>query len=550
MKKLKLILILLFVLFTSTRAIGQSLTYTFIDPCTKDVTYFSIPIQSGGGTTIFFLGQQRYFTANDVTSGDFASWINQTYADYRKISPCGVQQARVTQNQITSQIIGSTIQSVVGSIMSQAKSESNTSSSDGSLVSENSNNSKDNKKSKNGKNNANNGSNTTTNNSSGNGSNNSNVGSQTISNGSTTSNTTTNSSTNTTTNSSTNTTTNSSTNTTNSGSSSGGNGTNNSGSSQNGNGSGSSSSQNGNGSGSSSSQTNGQGNSQAGGQSGGSSNSSTTKTGSQVGGQAGGQAGGQGSGNNTTKTEGGEVVGTTTMTVDANNDRGIGGSGKGGGKGGRTNPVIISSDLTNAQNLDRSYTGIINVGMSQSSMTGTSSWGVNSMIWFNFKQFALTGRYTKIHYSKTHKLKLIHNVNLTGVYSYGNILGFLGYSAILNAGKFGITGINVSGAVTKTPDDVNLFMSPSATAFYTKPFKVGKRLILSPELYVISTPLIYSSVDKVSVSDRTFSAFIGTGVDYQISKRFKVNMNYKLNMSTNPEFPVLSFFLIGSKINL
>jgi predicted porin len=236
------------------------------------------------------------------------------------------------------------------------------------------------------------------------------------------------------------------------------------------------------------------------------------------------------------------------MTTDANNDKGTGGSKN--GKGGRNNPVIISSDLTNAQNLDRSYTGIINVGMSQSSMTGTSSWGVNSMIWFNFRQFALTGRYTKIHYSKSHKLKLIHNFNLTGVYSYGNILGFLGYSAILNAGKFGITGINVSGAVTKTPDDVNLFMSPSATAFYTKPFKVGKRMILSPELYVISTPLIYSSVDKVSVSDRTFSAFIGTGVDYQISKRFKVNMNYKLNMSTNPDFPILSFFLIGSKVNL
>ena len=509
MKKLKPILILLFVLFTSVKAIGQSLTYTFIDPCTKDVTYFSIPIQSGGGTTIFFLGQQRYFTANDVTSGVFASWVNQSYADYRKVSPCGVKQAQVTQNQITSQIIGSTIQSVVGSIMSQVKSESNTSSSDGSLVSENSNNSKDNKKSKNGKNNINGGSNNPSNNSGGNGSNSTGGGNQTGSQTSTPSNSSTNPPTN--------------TSNSNSNSSSSGNGTtsgnNNGGSTQNGGGSGSPSTQ-------------------AGGQAGGGSSSSTT--------QAGGQAGGQDSKSNTTKTEGSEVVGTVTMTTDANNDKGTGGSKK----GGRTNPVIISSDLTNAQNLDRSYTGIINVGMSQSSMTGTSSWGVNSMIWFNFKQFALTGRYTKIHYSKDHKLKLIHNVNLTGVYSYGNILGFLGYSAILNAGKFGITGINVSGAVTKTPDDVNLFMSPSATAFYTKPFKVGKRLILSPELYVISTPLIYSSVDKVSVSDRTFSAFIGTGVDYQISKRFKVNMNYKLNMSTNPEFPILSFFLIGSKINL
>jgi hypothetical protein len=516
MKRLKLILILLFVLFTSTRAIGQSLTYTFIDPCTKDVTYFSIPIQSGGGTTIFFLGQQRYFTANDVTSGDFALWINQTYSDYRKVSPCGVQQAQVTQNQITSQIIGSTIQSVVGSIMSQAKSESN-SSNGGSDASGKNNNSEDKKKSKNGSNNTNGGSNSTSNNSSNNGSNNSGGGNQTNSNGSTTSST------------------GGSTGSSSGGSTAGGStagGTTSGGSSSGGN----------TGSGSSSSQTNGQGNGQSGGQGNG-----------QSGGQAGGQAGGQGSGNNTTKTEGGEVVGATTMTVDANNDRGTSGSsggGKGGKNGGRTNPVIISSDLTSAQNLDRSYTGIINVGMSQSSMTGTSSWGVNSMIWFNFKQFALTGRYTKIHYSKDHKLKLIHNVNLTGVYSYGNLLGFLGYSAILNAGKFGITGINVSGAVTKTPDDVNLFMSPSATAFYTKPFKVGKRLILSPELYVISTPLIYSSVDKVSVSDRTFSAFIGTGVDYQISKRFKVNMNYKLNMSTNPDFPILSFFLIGSKINL
>jgi len=522
MKKLKPILILLFVLFTSLKVIGQSLTYTFIDPCTKDVTYFSIPIQSGGGTTIFFLGQQRYFTSNDVASGVFASWVNQSYADYRKVSPCGVQQARVTQNQITSQIIGSTIQSVVGSIMSQAKSESNTNT-DGSDAAGKNNNSKDNKKSKNGKNNTNGGSNTTSNNNGGNGSNNTGGGNQTNSNNNTT--------TNTTTNSSSNTTTNSSSNTTNSGSSSGGNGSNNSGSSQNGSGSGSPSTQG-----------NGQGN----GQTSGGSNSSTTQTGGQAGGQAGGQSGGQGSGSNTTKTEGSEVVGAVTMTTDANNDKGTGGSKK----GGRTNPVIISSDLTNAQNLDRSYTGIINVGMSQSSMTGSSSWGVNSMIWFNFKQFALTGRYTKIHYSKDHKLKLIHNVNLTGVYSYGNTLGFLGYSAILNAGKWGVTGINISGAVTKTPDDENLFMSPSATAFYTKPFKVGKRLILSPELYVISTPLIYSSVDKVSVSDRTFSAFIGTGVDYQISKRFKVNMNYKLNMSTNPDFPILSFFLIGSKINL
>ena len=152
--------------------------------------------------------------------------------------------------------------------------------------------------------------------------------------------------------------------------------------------------------------------------------------------------------------------------------------------------------------------------------------------------------------NKSGKIKFVHNLNLTGAYSYGNVFGFLGYSVIVNAGKWGITGGNVSGAVTKTPEDKNLFISPSVTAFYTKPFQVNRKLTVSPEIYLISTPVVYSSIDKITVTDRYFSGFLGSGFDYQLSKRFKINVNYKANLSTNPEFPILSFFLVGSKINL
>ena len=421
-RRLKIFLSIFFILFLSWKAESQSLVYSFIDPCTKTVTNFNIPIQ--GGTTIFFLGQQRAFTANDISSGVFGAWINQAYSDYRKISPCSVQSTTVIRNQITSQIIGSTVSSVVGSIMSQAQSIAS-----GNLV--NDDGGKDNSGKKQKKNETNNRSSSS-----------------------------------------------------NGGAVGGGNG----------------------------------------------SNSTTTSSQSQ--------------GNSQQK--GGDVVGSTTMNVDARQENG---SSK-GKSSGRNNPIIVSSDLTSAQNLDRSFTGIINIGMSQSSLTGTSSWGVTSMTWFNLKQFAISGRYSKIQFSKNGKLKLIHNFNLTGVYSYGNYLGFLGYSAILNAGKWGVTGANISAAATKIPEDGNVFISPSVTAFYTKPFQANKRLIISPEIYIISTPLIYSSVDKVTVTDRTFSAFVGSGFDYHLSKRFKFNFNYKLNMSTNPEFPILSFFLIGSKVNL
>lgn len=465
MRKLRTYLSILLIICLSWRAEAQTLTHQFVDPCTGQVTYFSVPAQ---GTVIFFLGQSRSFVPGDVQNGTLATWINQVYADYRRVAPCGQQQGQVTQNQITAQIVSSTVQSVVGSIMSQAQSAasstitgvatsattSNASSAGGSDAATKNNKDGDNKKNDN---------NTTT----------SGGGSNTTGNG---------------------------------------------------------------------------GNSSSGSTTGGSGNSGGNETTKQT--------------DTKTEAKGEEVAATTTMNVDQQNQNsskddnsgGGGGGGKGGkngGKGGTTNPLIVSSDFTTAQNLDKSFTPILNLSMNQSSMTGMSSWGLTSMIWFNFKQFALSGKYTKINFSKNGKLKWVHNINLTGVYSYGNIIGFVGYSGILNAGKWGVTGFNTSIAMTKiNGEQKNTFISPSLTAFYTKPFKASKRLTISPELYIISTPLLYSTVEKVTTTDRTFSAFIGSGFDYQLTRRFKFNMNYKANLSTNPDFPILSFFLIGSKINL
>ena len=437
----------------SWKAEAQTLTHQFIDPCTGQVTYFSVPAQ---GTVIFFLGQSRSFVPGDVQNGTLTTWINQVYTDYRRVAPCGQQQGQVNQNLITSQIISNTVQSVVGSIMSQAQSvasgtmqsvtmSGSGSSAGGSDAATKNNKDKDGKK----KNNNNNENNTTNNSSNGTESGSNNTSGIPISSSSGSSNNVSNS-------------------------------------------------------------------------------GSSTKT----------------------EEKGEEVAATTIMNVDQQNQNDAKSDNKGGGKNGRSNPLIISSDFTTAQNLDKTFTPILNLSMNQSSMTGMSSWGLTSMIWFNFKQFALSGKYTKINFSKNGKLKWVHNINLTAVYSYGNIIGFVGYSGILNAGKWGVTGFNVSGAATLITEDKNTFMSPSITAFYTKPFKASKRLTISPELYVISTPLIYSTKEKVTTTDRTFSGFLGSGFDYQLTKRFKFNMNYKANLSTNPDFPILSFFLIGSKINL
>jgi len=375
------------------------------------------------GTVIFFLNKSRAFTPGDVANGNLASWINQVYSDYRKVSPCSIQSGQITQNQITSQVVGSAVQSVVSSVMSSA-STSAVSSVTSSAVSS-------------------------------------------VSSSATSS----------------------------------------------------------------------------------VSSSATSSVSSSTSSSGGSQQGGE------------EVAASTTASQDASNDQKTEtSSSSGGGKGGKSsssrakasnsNPMLVQSDLTTAQNLNGSFTPILNLGLSQSSMTGASSWGLTGMIWMNFKQFALSGRYTKMQFSKSGSLRYIHNFSMTGVYSYGNLIGFVGYSGIINLNKYGVTGFNVSASGALISEDKSSFFSPTITAFYTKPFTTGKKLTISPELYIMSTPLIYSAKDRVTATDRTFAAFIGSGFDYKITKRFKFNFNYKLNVSTNTEIPMLSFFLIGSKVNL
>ena len=553
---LKLIRVIFFVLcFVSfgQNSNAQIITYTFIDPCTKEVTLFSIPVQSGK-TTIIFYGKMGNFDANDVSNGTFANWINQSYSDYRKISPCSQQQGQVTQNQITTQIISNTVQSIVSSIMSSTQSQSQSidvktdgSSSDNDAGGKG-NNDNSNKKKGNGSNNTNGTSTGSSSNKiggqsqSGSGTNNSNGGTNNTQGGGTP--------------------TNSGGSTSSDNSTQGGSSTTQSPVGSPNNGSSSNDGSSTSGSGGITSEGSGSGSSGNPNNNGGSTGSGSTGTsgnGSTTSGNSGNNGGsGTSSGTNTDTQKGEEVGATTTMNNDAHNDNGSGGesssggskSGKSGNGNAKSNPIIVSSDVTSAQNLNKSFTPIINVGTSKSSMTGLSSYGVMGMVWLNFKQFALSAKYTKTHFNKNKKLKFVHNVNFTGVYTYGNFLGFVGYSGILNGGKYGITGFNISAATTIIAADRSGYYSPSITAFYTRPIKVNKNFILSPEIYVISTPLVYSTKEKVTVSDRYFSGFIGSGFDYQISKRFKVNVNYKANLSTNPQFPILSFFLIGSKVNL
>lgn len=215
-------------------------------------------------------------------------------------------------------------------------------------------------------------------------------------------------------------------------------------------------------------------------------------------------------------------------------------------KSSSSNPIIYSSDFTVAPSSEV-VSIIASVGMSQASLMGNSSWGINSMIWSTFDQFALGGRYTMMNFNEG-KLESISNFGVTGVYLSGNVLGFGTAAYIVPMGKYGTTGANYTLSLAGAGEELNV--SNNIMLFYTVPIKINQYVSISPDLYVSGSSTGYLTKQKVFVTSNDIGVLTGASFDIALSKRFKFNFALKTGINTNPTIPQSYLGMIGTKINL
>lgn len=215
-------------------------------------------------------------------------------------------------------------------------------------------------------------------------------------------------------------------------------------------------------------------------------------------------------------------------------------------KSSSSNPIIYSSDFTVAPSSEV-ISIIASVGMSQASLMGNSSWGINSMIWSTFDQFALGGRYTLMNFNEG-KLESISNFGVTGVYLGGNVLGFGTAAYIVPMGKYGTTGANYTLSLAGAGEEMNV--SNNIMLFYTVPIKVNRYVSISPDVYVSGSSTGYLTKQKVFVTSNDIGFLTGASFDIALSKRFKFNFALKTGFNTNPAIPQSYLGMIGTKINL
>lgn len=489
--RIKLLILVSFILVAISSANAQSFTYSYTDPCTGITKNITVP---SSGVTVSYYGQVNTFSPNDFYTGAFENWTNNIYASFGGINPCasvvGMPTATNVAQSTAINFIGqvnslsaiadlsSSLSAVGGTNMlgGVAGSASNSSGGGGS---DSKNNSKNN--------------NSNTNNSNGNNS----------SSGTTSSN----------------------------GSNSGGSSSNggNQGNESQGNSSGSSeTSQGTNSSGGSGGGSTGEGGSGGSGSSG----SGTTSGGSGTSGSGSSTNSGTGTGSSTTETssEGGgktNVLGGSVSSVGGSSGSGgsNGGSSKGAAataKNGNRPSILASSDFVgfNFKNSDVEFGGKVTGGYTAMRWDGKRASGITADYTSALKGPNLTGFYARI---SPKRIDLISSTVTVGFDKQMSAYGTLALGQMWNLGQkkkakavYMLTGS--WGKVYGTP-----FVGTAIITGGMYDLKIGKRVDIKLMGLYVYAPYVSYYNDILLKSPHVVLPVIGTNIG--VTKKFKININ-------------------------
>ena len=119
------LLLIIFLFSFTTLVKAQSYIYQYVDPCTKNIKFVSVPL-NGANIAVTYYGQVGTFSNADFSNGNFISWLNQT-SGANAGKPCdqATTQAVTATNLIVTNNIISTLTNITSVSMMAASLSSN-----------------------------------------------------------------------------------------------------------------------------------------------------------------------------------------------------------------------------------------------------------------------------------------------------------------------------------------------------------------------------------------------------------------------------------------
>jgi len=245
----------------------------------------------------------------------------------------------------------------------------------------------------------------------------------------------------------------------------------------------------------------------------------------------------------------------------------------------KRNPINVSANLLTQSAIDGTISNAASFGLSQSSLTGTTTYSANLMVWDNLNQFSLGTSKSDVYFNYDNEQKLylrnpdtgkrdlyygsyytrgsimmIQSVSANFMYIYGTKVASFGLSNVYlgqkeNFWKGFVGGFALSGTFINIDDTV--MVMPSGVLFGTKPFPT-KRVTISPMLALAFNPVSYSfDIKKPGDGEFAFNEhvtyIVGSNFDVNLTQRFKFNIGGNVIGTTLPGIPLTWSATIGSK---
>jgi len=220
-------------------------------------------------------------------------------------------------------------------------------------------------------------------------------------------------------------------------------------------------------------------------------------------------------------------------------------------------PPIVTANAMSQQLPTGEFQQAVTFGLSQSSLMGTETYGLNAMVYDNLQQFMLTANYSKVHINKEGRISRVYSASIGGMKMYTTYMAMMNHSFTFLGKKGSVAGIAFGTSLTTNEVDVidsrlyldNQFLGLSLTGFYTKSFQATDKLSISPMLAISSPFMMFDMFKHTTIINKDLMFIGGSSFSYKLTQRFGLNLGANVIESTAENFPTMMAFTIGGRLS-
>jgi len=220
-------------------------------------------------------------------------------------------------------------------------------------------------------------------------------------------------------------------------------------------------------------------------------------------------------------------------------------------------PPIVTANAMSQQLPTGEFQQAVTFGISQSSLMGDKTYGLNAMVYDNLQQYMLTANYSKVHINKEGRVSRVYSASIGAMKMFTTYMVMMNHSMTFLGKKGSVAGIALGTSLTTNEVDVldgllyfdNQFLGVSLTGFYTKSFQLTDKIGVSPMLAASSPFLMFDMFKHDTMYNKDIMIIAGSNFSYKLTQRFGINVGVNIIESTAPSFPTMKTFTIGGRLS-